>query len=122
MASDANTITHLATLVKDHRLSSLCVATESGKLRWKVNDVNLKAFKAVSSAKQLQAKVSAKAEERDSSAGKCEELVLEVHCIPGWAKETKSLRAQATQMEEASKTKVSKVQIMRRTTGMDVVV
>lgn len=51
--------------MKDFCLNSVCVAAENDQLWRMVNDTGRKTLKAVSSAEQLQTKVSAIAEERD---------------------------------------------------------
>lgn len=59
MALNVKAIAHLATLVKDHYSNCLRVIAESWELRRRVNAIEENTLRAVSSAGQLQAKVSA---------------------------------------------------------------
>lgn len=84
--SDAKAIAHLEMLVTDHRWSSFRVVAENGAIRRKVNDMEGKSLKAVSSAEQLQTKVSAMAEKQDSPAAKCESFLWMFIACPAWPK------------------------------------
>lgn len=63
---DTKALAHLATVLNDRCRNILCVAAESGELRWWMNAVKGNALRAVSSGKQLQTMVSAMARERDA--------------------------------------------------------
>lgn len=60
------------------------------------------------------------AEERDSLAGKCYELTLEVCCMPVLVEEAKSLRARVAEMEDASERMALKVPTKDRTADTSV--
>lgn len=111
----------MATLVKERPSNSLGVAAENGGLQRKVNDMEGKSLEAASSVKQLRAKISAMAEERDSLAANCGELALKLQCGPVLSEEAKSLSARVAEMVEASKMKTSIVQKERRTADTKVV-
>lgn len=121
LASAPNTIGHLATPVKDHRLGSLCVAAENGELWRKMNDTDEKAAETELSVEQLQAKVSGMAEKLNFLITKRDKRVSEVQCLPGLANEAKNLDEPVAKMKEASKTKELKVRTKRKTAGMEVV-
>lgn len=103
----------LVTLVRDFRSSSPCGAAVKGELRKKVNDMEEKTFRPVSSVEQLQAKVRTMAKERDSLAAKCEELILEVQCISCSDEKARSLCPCVVKTKESSKTKASKMRTRR---------
>lgn len=70
LASNTRAIAHLAMFMKDHCSSSLRVAAENGVLQKNVSEIEGKTVKALLSAEQLQAKVSAMTKERDFFGGK----------------------------------------------------
>lgn len=98
------------------------MTAEHSELRRRVNDKEAKTFEAVSSAEQRRAKLIAKNGERDALAAKCEELTLEVECMPGLAERASGLPARVAELEGASMTKVLKVWANRRTPGRSVVI
>lgn len=120
-ALDAKPIAHLATIVKEHLSSSLCVAAENGQLRRRVNVMKEKALPAGSSGERPQKKISATTRERNALVAKCEEFTLEVYYMPGLAEEAKCLHARVVELEEASKRNTLRTLAKRWITDMKVV-
>lgn len=110
VAADAKSIDHLATLVMDYFSKCLFVTAENGEFWRGVNDLEGKTRVAIASAKQFQADVSFVTGECDNLSAKIEELALALQCMPGLAKEARSLRACAVEIEIWFKTKASKMQ------------
>lgn len=91
VALDAKAVTHLATLLKGHRWKFLCVPAENGEPQRRVKDMEGKPLEVVSSAKQLQVKVSAMTEKRNTLKANCEKFALEVQCMSSLAEEARIL-------------------------------
>lgn len=105
MALNAKAIARLATLVKDHRSTCLCVTAENGVLRKQLRNLEGKTLEVVASAKQLHAKFRSLTGKRDALVAKYEELALEVQFMLGLSKKARSLRARKVEREELPEAK-----------------
>lgn len=74
VASDAKTIAHWESLLKDHRSNSLCVTLENCKLQKGLNELEVVACVAVVSAERLQADLSSTTGKRDALGAKCKKF------------------------------------------------